>query len=200
MPELLINHLRAALQLSPKIIPVVIRRTLCRRHNFVRVFLNVRSYYKTARKLITKTVFEAARVMDNPTHKTKMKTDFYQKLNVPMTIRFHHFPTYSPLCNPTEYLIHLIRQKYLHHHDYKLNLQELKKILTDNLLAKTFISKEQLVNILEHINNLVLSTQREYLSALGGWHVLLFGVFAGQIHAAHCLVESRGANDGTARD
>jgi len=95
---------------------------------------------------------------NNPTHKNKMKTDFYQKLNVPMTIRFHHFPKYSPLCNPTEYLIHLIRQKYLHHHDYKLNLQELEKILSDNLLGKTFISKEQLVNILEHIHNLVLST------------------------------------------
>jgi hypothetical protein len=94
---------------------------------------------------------------NNPTHKHKMKTDFYQMLDVPMTIRFHHFPSYSPLCNPTEYLIHLIRQKHLHHHDYKLNLQELEKISTDNLLGKTFISKEQMVNILEHIHNLVLS-------------------------------------------
>ncbi len=95
---------------------------------------------------------------NNPTHKNKMKTDFFNKLDTPITIRFHHFPKYSPLCNPTEYLIHLIRQKYLHHHDYKLNLRELEKILSDNLLGKTFISKEQLVNILEHIHNLVLST------------------------------------------
>ena len=95
---------------------------------------------------------------NNPTHKNKMKTAFWNKLEIPISIRFHHFPKYSPFCNPTEYLIHLIRQKYLHHHDYKLNLQELEKILTDNLLGKTFISKEQLVNILEHIDNLVLST------------------------------------------
>ncbi len=74
---------------------------------------------------------------NNPTHKNKMKTNFHQKLNLPITIRFHHFPSYSPLCNPTEYLIHLIRQKHLHHHDYKLNLQELEKILNDDLLGKT---------------------------------------------------------------
>jgi hypothetical protein len=55
-------------------------------------------------------------------------------------------------------VIRLIRQKHLHHHDYKLNLQELEKILTENLLGKTFVSKEQLVNILEHIHNLILST------------------------------------------
>ena len=97
--------------------------------------------------------------LDNtPTPKNKMKTDCLNQLDVPLTVRFHHFPKYAPLCNPTVYLIHLIRQKYLHHHDYKLNLQELEKILSDNLLGKTFISKDQLVNILEHIHNLVLST------------------------------------------
>ena len=53
VPELLISHLRSALQLSPKIIPVVIQRTLYRHHNFVRDFLNVKSYDKTARKLLT---------------------------------------------------------------------------------------------------------------------------------------------------
>lgn len=95
---------------------------------------------------------------NNPTHKNKMKTAFYQKTEAPVAVRFHHFPRYSPLCNPTEYLIHLIRQKYLHHHDYNLNLQAIEKLLTQNLLGQTFISKEQLVNILEHINNLVLST------------------------------------------
>lgn len=66
VPESLINHLRSALQLSPKIIPVVIQRTLYRHHNFVRDFLKVKSYDKTARGLITRTVFEAAQVMDNP--------------------------------------------------------------------------------------------------------------------------------------
>ena len=65
-----------------------------------------------------------------------MKSDFYQKLNLPITVRFHHFPRYSPLCNPTEYLIHLIRQKYLHHHDYQLNLQELEKILNGQFVGQ----------------------------------------------------------------
>ena len=66
VPELLISHLRSALQLSPPIIPVVMQRTLYRHHNFVREFLHVKSYHKNARQLITRTVFEAAQVMDNP--------------------------------------------------------------------------------------------------------------------------------------
>ena len=53
VPELLISHLQSALQLSPKIIPVVIQRTLYRHHNFVREFLHVKGYDRTAHKLIT---------------------------------------------------------------------------------------------------------------------------------------------------
>lgn len=94
---------------------------------------------------------------NNPTHKNKMKVEFYSKLDVPMKVRFHHFPRYSPNCNPTEYLIHLIRQKYLHHHDYHLNLEAMEKVLSDKLFGKAFLSKDNLVNILEHIHNLILS-------------------------------------------
>lgn len=42
--------------------------------------------------------------------------------------------------------------------------------------------------------------RRHYLSAFGGRQVLLFGVFAGQIHAPDCWLESVGADDGAARD
>ena len=66
VPESIVRHLRSALQLSPQIIPVVIPRTLYRHHTYVREFLNVKSYDKTARKLIARTIFEAAQVMDNP--------------------------------------------------------------------------------------------------------------------------------------
>ncbi len=48
------------------IIPVVIPRTLYRHQNAVRGFLKVKSYNKEARRLIIKTVYEAAQVMDNP--------------------------------------------------------------------------------------------------------------------------------------
>ena len=94
---------------------------------------------------------------NNTTHKNKMKAAFREQLEVPLSLRLHHFPSYTPLCHPTEYVIHLIRQKYLHHHDYKLKLQELEKMLTDKLVGKTFLAPEQVVNILEHIHNLVLS-------------------------------------------
>lgn len=66
VPEPIVRHLRAALHVSHYIIPVVIPRTLYRHHNYVREFLNVKAYDKSVRKLITRTIFEAAQVMDNP--------------------------------------------------------------------------------------------------------------------------------------
>lgn len=64
--ETVVVHLRSSLRLSKSIIPVVIPRTSYRHQNAVRERLKVKSYDKTARRLITKTVFEAASVMDNP--------------------------------------------------------------------------------------------------------------------------------------
>ncbi len=66
VPESIVRHLRVALQLSQQIIPVVIPRTLYRHHTYVREYLNVKAYDKNARKLITRTIIEAAQVMDNP--------------------------------------------------------------------------------------------------------------------------------------
>ena len=66
VPEAVIAHLRSALHLPEECLPLVIPRTLYRHQNAVCRFLNVKSYGEPARRLIIKTVFEAAQVMDNP--------------------------------------------------------------------------------------------------------------------------------------
>ena len=66
VPDSVIKHLRSALKFSDEIFPLVIPRTLYRHQAAVRKFLGVKSYDKTARKLIVKAVYQAAQVMDNP--------------------------------------------------------------------------------------------------------------------------------------
>ncbi len=66
VPDSVIKHLRLALKFSDEIFPLVIPRTLYRHQAAVRQFLAVKSYDKTARKLIVKAVYNAAQVMDNP--------------------------------------------------------------------------------------------------------------------------------------
>jgi len=64
--ESLLRHVRSAMNLSADILPIVARNTLYQHQTAVLQFLNVKSYNKTARRLVIKTIFEAASVMDNP--------------------------------------------------------------------------------------------------------------------------------------
>lgn len=66
VPDSVIKHLRSALRFKDEIFPLVIPRTLYRHQATVRKFLGVKSYDKTARKLIVRAVYKAAQVMDNP--------------------------------------------------------------------------------------------------------------------------------------
>jgi transposase len=91
----------------------------------------------------------------NPTHKNKMKhycAELTQHLDI--KIYFHFIAAYSPKLNLVEYAIHLIRQKVLHHADYKKTLDDFEiqiKQLCDN---QKILNKEQIINILEHIENI----------------------------------------------
>lgn len=94
---------------------------------------------------------------NNPTHKQKMQDIFFKKakeLNI--EIVFEYFPRYSPKLNLVEYLIHLIRQKCLHHSSHQRNLKEIEKQLYELLHQKQFLPQQQLINILQHIQNLVI--------------------------------------------
>lgn len=64
--ESLLKFLRQSLKISADIFPLVSRNTLYQHQAEVLNFLKVKSYDNTARKLIIKTVFEKAQVMDNP--------------------------------------------------------------------------------------------------------------------------------------
>lgn len=78
-------------------------------------------------------------------------------------MEFHHFPAYSPKLNVVEYAIHLVRLKVLHHADAKKNLEQFVGEIEDT--CKELLSAEQVINILEHIEELVksnnLSPERE---------------------------------------
>ncbi len=96
---------------------------------------------------------------NNPTHKQKMQ-DLFRKQAQGLTIQvtFDFYPRYSPKLNLVEYLIHLIRQKCLHHADHKRNLKEVEKQLLELLHQKQFVPQQQLINILQHIENLIIQT------------------------------------------
>lgn len=92
----------------------------------------------------------------NPTHRQKMQNTF-QKLTAELTInvRFHLIAAYSPQLNLVEYAIHLIRQKVLHHADSKRTLAQFESAIKHACCKGQLISKDQIVNILEHIESLV---------------------------------------------
>lgn len=92
----------------------------------------------------------------NPTHKTKMQTSF-ATLTSELTIKvhFHLMAPYSPKLNLVEYAIHLIRQKVLHHAQCTSSLTKFESAIKDFCERQKIFTKEQIINILEHIESLV---------------------------------------------
>jgi transposase len=75
--------------------------------------------------------------------------------NLDIKIQFHFVAPYSPKLNLVEYAIHLIRQKVLHHADCQKNLTEFTKQIIDLCDNQKILNKEQIINILTHIDGLV---------------------------------------------
>jgi hypothetical protein len=88
------------------------------------------------------------------THKDKMQ-NYYTQLTQEMPVKtiFHLLPAYSPQVNLVEYLIHLVRLKYLHHADCKQDLVEVEFRLSQALHRKQYLTEEQIINILQHIQD-----------------------------------------------
>jgi transposase len=96
---------------------------------------------------------------NNTTHLAKRQALFQQQSQMSgWAVDFHYFPKYSPKLNVVEYLIHLIRQKWLHHSDYKQRLEIIEQKLAEHLPRSVFIPKENIANILQHIQELVMKT------------------------------------------
>ncbi len=101
----------------------------------------------------------------NTTHLVRMQTA-YAELSAGLSIqtRFIHFAAYSPALNPVEYMIHWIRQRYLHHADSRQSLSDVKARLVAALDQQVVLSSDQLVNLLVHIEKLIKDKQKPNLS------------------------------------
>ena len=75
--------------------------------------------------------------------------------NLEIDVKFHLIAPYSPKLNLVEYAIHWIRQEVLHHSDYKTSLAKFEALIKECCNQKIF-SKEQIINILDHIESLVI--------------------------------------------
>ena len=92
----------------------------------------------------------------NTTHKAKMQTLFADLTgNLTINVKFHLMAPYSPKLNLVEYAIHLIRQKVLHHADCKTSLAQFESYVKELCENQNLLSKEQIINILTHIENLI---------------------------------------------
>ena len=132
----------------------------------------VSEYFIALAKELKERKYKKAHIFidNNATHKDKMKQMVKEHIskqdNVTQLI-FHHFPPYSPELNLVEYLIHLIRQRWLHHADFNKRLEQVEKEIEQKIKQFGIMTKEQIINTLQHIENLVankilaLSTQRE---------------------------------------
>jgi hypothetical protein len=93
---------------------------------------------------------------NNPTHKQKMQQIFaVLTKDLKIEVKFYFIAAYSPKLNVVEYVIHWIRQEVLHHADAQKSLQDFQKIIEDLCKKGEILNKEQLTNILCHIENLV---------------------------------------------
>lgn len=96
----------------------------------------------------------------NPTHKNKMQEQFRKEIaDLGVEVKFHFMAPYSPNLNLVEYLIHLIRQKVLHHASCKKNLEDFEIEIKKLCESKELISKQQIINILTHIENMVIKNK-----------------------------------------
>lgn len=92
----------------------------------------------------------------NSAHKAKMQAIFASlTTQLQIQVKFHLMAPYSPALNLVEYAIHLIRVKVLHHADCKKSLPEFEAYIKELCEHHKILNKEQIINILEHIESLV---------------------------------------------
>ena len=96
----------------------------------------------------------------NTTHQRKMQALFKQEvhklgLDKQIKVIFTYLPAYSPKLNLVEYAIHLLRQDCLHHRPYGMKLVEIEQKLEQHLAKGAILTAQQVINILQHIEDLV---------------------------------------------
>lgn len=97
---------------------------------------------------------------NNPTHKHKMQSQLTLHLEQmglakSITVECLYLPPYSPKLNLVEYVIHLIRLKFLHHLPMGTTLEQIEQKLFQFLDSNQFLSAQQVQNTLNFIFSLV---------------------------------------------
>ena len=96
----------------------------------------------------------------NPTHKQKMQAQLMVHLQQmglakAIAVEFLCVPSYSPKLNLVEYVIHLLRLRFLHHLPVGTTLNQIAQQLEQFLVSNQFLSAEQVQKTLNFIFSLV---------------------------------------------
>lgn len=97
---------------------------------------------------------------NNPTHKQKMRSQLavhlaQMGLTDEITVEYLDVPAYSPKLNLVEYVIHLLRLRFLHHLPLGTTLEQIEQQLAQFLENHQFLSAQQVQKTLNFIFSLV---------------------------------------------
>lgn len=97
---------------------------------------------------------------NNSTHKNKMKSQLdvlmsALEINSKIQVEFIHTPPYSPDFNLAEYIIHLLRLRFLHHLPLNITIEQIEQKLGDYFLSHQLQTPKQIENTIRHICDLV---------------------------------------------
>ena len=97
---------------------------------------------------------------NNSTHKDKMKSQLENLMSAleikdKIQVEFVHTPPYSPNFNLTEYIIHLLRLRFLHHLPLNVTIEQIEQKLSDYFSSHQLQTPQQIQNTIRHICDLV---------------------------------------------
>ena len=97
---------------------------------------------------------------NNPTHKRKMQAQLVVHLQQmglakAIMVEYLYVPPYSPKLNLVEYVIHLLRLRFLHHLPVGTTLSQIEQHLEQFLASNQFLSAQQVQKTLNFIFSLV---------------------------------------------
>ncbi len=97
---------------------------------------------------------------NNSTHKDKMKSQLETLMSAleiqdKIQVEFLHTPPYSPSFNLAEYIIHLLRLRFLHHLPLNVTIEQIEPKLSDYCSSHQLQTPQQIKNTIRHICDLV---------------------------------------------
>lgn len=97
---------------------------------------------------------------NNSTHKDKMKSQLETLMSTleiqsKIQVEFIHTPPYSPNFNLAEYIIHLLRLKFLHHLHLNTTIDQIEQKLSNYFSSHQLQTPKQIQNTIRHICDLV---------------------------------------------